>query len=125
VSHASTYAYTDANAAALGVSTLYYRLRQVDTEGTASMSPVRSVRLARGGIVLYPNPTTEQATLDLSSLTAGTYSVQIVDVTGRLLQQLTLQPGQPALDVRALAAGTYFVKVQGNGVNTVLPLQRR
>jgi len=42
-----------------GVATLYYRLRQVDLDGTFNYSPVRTVTLkgmAAAGLALYPSP---------------------------------------------------------------------
>ena len=134
VNHTSDYRYLDTHAAALATGTLYYRLRQVDNNGQSSIGPVRAVILGRAihaGIQLFPNPTTGQATLDLSSLPAGTYSAQVFDVTGRLVQQCLLQSGQtgqagqPVLDVRSLPAGSYFVQVRGGGISTVLPLLRQ
>jgi hypothetical protein len=122
------YAHTDAGAAALGVATLYYRLQSVDEEGAGTLSPVRAVRLPQvlaGALAIYPNPAADHATLDLRSLPAGTYSVQVFDATGRRMQQATYQPGQPVLDLRALPAGAYFVQVRGDGINTVLPLLRQ
>ena len=134
VNHASDYRYLDTHATALATGTLYYRLRQVDNNGQSSIGPVRAVSLGRAihaGMQLFPNPTTGQATLDLSSLPAGTYSAQVFDVTGRLVQQYLLQSGQtgqagqPVLDVRSLPAGSYFVQVRGGGISTVLPLLRQ
>ena len=129
VAHATAYRYTDAGAAALG-PILYYRLRQVDTDGQWNTGPVRTVRFGRpaanAGITVYPNPANDdKVTLDLSGLPAGTYAVQVLDVTGRRVLQGTYQPGLPVLNVRQLPAGAYFVQVQGGGINTVLPLLRR
>ena len=127
-SQPTNYTYTDAKAAALGTGPLYYRLRQVDIDGQWSTGPVRAVRFPRAGtagVVLFPNPGTGDVTLDLSSLPTGTYSVQVLDVTGRVLQRFTSQATQPVLDVRPLAAGTYFVQVQGAGISKVLPLMRQ
>ena len=128
VAHATAYRYTDAGAAALG-TTLYYRLRQVDNDGKWNMGPVRPVGFGRpaahAGITVYPNPAADKVTLDLSGLPAGTYAVQVLDATGRRVLQGTYQPGLPVLDVRQLPAGAYFVQVQGDGLNTVLPLLRQ
>jgi hypothetical protein len=123
---ASTYRYLDAGAGARA-GTLYYRLRQVDYDGRASLSPVQAVRFrpTEASLALYPNPTTGAATLDLRPLPAGDYTVQVFEATGRLVHQATCQPGQPLLPLGDLAAGTYFVKVQGNSFLKILPLSRQ
>ena len=124
----TNYTYADAGAVAMGVATLYYRLQAVDDEGVPTLSPVRAVQLPpalAGQLAIYPNPTADRATLDLRSLGAGTYLVQVLDATGRRMQQAMYQAGQPVLDLRALPAGAYFVQVRGEGINTVLPLLRQ
>ena len=116
---ASAYAFTDRNAAAIG-PLVYYRLHQVDADGTSSYSPVRAVAFAPAGslrLALYPNPTVEARTsLDLSLLPAtATYQVRLLDATGRSTRQWTLAGGQPQLlEVADLATGTYLVLVTGS-----------
>ncbi|GAB3859981.1 hypothetical protein GCM10028822_37410 [Hymenobacter terrigena] len=75
-------------------ATLYYRLRQVDLDGTFSYSPVRSIVLkgAVAGLSLYPNPTTGAATL--IGAQPGT-RVTVYDALGR-----------PVLTAPADATGT-------------------
>ncbi|MGI4884641.1 MAG: T9SS type A sorting domain-containing protein [Janthinobacterium lividum] len=127
VSSASDYRYADAGAAALG-GVLYYRLRQVDNDGAWSLTQpvaVRFRRAANAAVALFPNPTTGRVTLDLTSLPAGTYAVQVLDLTGRVVQHYQYQPGPQPLDVQSLATGTYFVRVQGGAVNAMLPLLRQ
>jgi hypothetical protein len=98
---------------------VYYRLRQVDLDGTATYSPVRPVRLgaadAAGQASLYPNPAQASTTLDLSALpAASSYQVQILDATGRQVQRLLLAGGQaPSLDLSPLAPGLLTVLVTG------------
>ncbi|OGX81605.1 T9SS type A sorting domain-containing protein [Hymenobacter coccineus] len=126
-STASSYRYTDAGAAALG-SVLYYRLRQVDNNRAWSLAQPVAVqfrRVANVAVALFPNPTTGRVTLDLTRLPAGTYTVQVLDLTGRVVQHYQYQPGAQPLDVQPLATGTYFVRVQGGGVNATLPLLRQ
>jgi hypothetical protein len=128
VTRSTDYRHVDAGAALLQTETVYYRLTQVDTDGKNHTGPIRSLALhsvANAGLVLFPNPTTGMTTLDLSTMPAGTYSVQVLDVTGRVLQQHTYQQGYQPLDLRQLPAGTYFVKVQGSGSTAVLPLIRQ
>jgi hypothetical protein len=124
---ATPYAFTDANAAKLG-SLLYYRLKQVDADGTATYSPVRTVSFtataaAEPAIALsvYPNPATAQTsavTLDLSTLPQGTYQATVLDATGRLVATCSVLGGvNKDLPVQALSPGVYLVQVRGNGLN--------
>jgi CshA-type fibril repeat protein len=109
-----SYGFVDEEARRFGAQ-LYYRLRQVDTDGEVAYSPVRTVQF--GGTVplaLYPNPARTSATLDLSGQPVGSCAVAIYDLTGRLLAQYALAGGQAhTLDVRALPSGIILVRVNG------------
>ncbi|WP_151086192.1 Ig-like domain-containing protein [Hymenobacter baengnokdamensis] len=118
VATGTSYQFTDRNAAAMS-KLVYYRLRQVDVNGTAAYSPVRVVSFvpdASSNLTLYPNPVASQGTaLDLSSLPAiTTYQVRLLDATGRTIRQWALAGGQPRpLAVNDLASGSYLVLVSG------------
>jgi uncharacterized repeat protein (TIGR01451 family) len=119
-SAASAYSLTDAGVAAKASGPVYYRLRQVDLDGSATYSPVRSVRFSASAaapvaLSLFPNPAQASTKLDLSQLPAtGSYQVLLLDATGRTVLSRTLAGGLPQpLDVQQLAAGTYHVLVTG------------
>ncbi|MGI4740184.1 MAG: lectin-like domain-containing protein [Janthinobacterium lividum] len=121
------YSFTDAGAGQLNAETVYYRLRQTDTNGTLTYSPVRSVHfaaVAKATATLYPNPSQGQTLLDLSSLPAGPYLVQVLDLTGRVLRTQNATTQTATLDLAGLPQGAYLVLVQGAGVRQALPLLR-
>lgn len=67
-------------------------------------------------ISVYPNPATTAtgATLDLTSLPAGTYQVQLLDMSGRTLDSYRLNGGRThRLNVQTLPTGAYVVRVVG------------
>jgi hypothetical protein len=116
---AHTYRFTDPNAAATG-TTVYYRLRQVDADGTSTYSPVRAVSFGEAAraasLALFPNPVADAGTtLDLSPLPAtATYQVRLLDATGRASRQWALPGGQAqVLDLAGLAPGSYLLLVSG------------
>ena len=90
---------------------IYYRLKQVDQDGTFSYSPVRSVRLSEAaeGLALFPNPATARTTL--TGAQPGTL-VQVFDALGRVVTSATADAtGTAALTLPAgLATGVYVVR---------------
>jgi hypothetical protein len=105
------YALTDAQLPA-GAPTLYYRLRQVDHDGTASYSPVRAVRVREQAatLALFPNPTATAATLTGASPGA---IVRVFDTLGRVVLTAEADANGTATlhwPAQSLAAGMYLVR---------------
>ncbi len=126
----TVYSLTDAGVAAKATGPVYYRLKQVDADGTVAYSPVQVVRftkLAAPVIALYPNPAVGSTQLDLSKLPAGTYQVSLVDMTGRTVLGLDLTAGiTHTVDLAPVASGTYVVRVSGKATDgTVVNLAKR
>ncbi len=97
------YAYLDA-AAPAGRS--YYRLRQIDQDGTAAHSPVQTVVLGGAGLALYPNPAPGAATL----VGAGAgMLVQVLDALGRAVATARADAAGTAR-LAGLAPGLYVVR---------------
>ncbi|MCB2409370.1 LamG-like jellyroll fold domain-containing protein [Hymenobacter lucidus] len=92
-----------------GAPVLYYRLRQVDIDGTATLSPVRAVSVSPAMLSVYPNPVTATATLTGALPGAA---VQVLDVRGRLVLTTVADAAGKALLVlpTALPAGVYVVR---------------
>jgi hypothetical protein len=108
----TNYSYLDANLPAR-TSLLYYRLRQVDADGSFSYSPVRTVAVSpAAGLALFPNPAHATATLKVAA-TAYDREVRLLDMRGREAARLLL-PARAAAAVLPLAglpAGVYAVRV--------------
>ncbi len=95
---------------------LYYRLRQVDIDGTESFSPVVTLAAiaAATTLAVYPNPAHDELTLP-----AVGELVQVFDLAGRVLQATTL-PASGKLSVALLSPGTYLLRVVLSGQPHVL-----
>ncbi len=116
----SSYTYQDQLAAQLTATTLYYRLRQVDLDGTVTLSPVQVVRwnpqaLSDQDLHYYPNPMHGQLTLDLTNWPVAPCVVQLLDLAGRShYRQVLSGGGIQQLAFPSLATGTYVLRVQGS-----------
>ncbi|AHJ97156.1 hypothetical protein Hsw_1561 [Hymenobacter swuensis DY53] len=105
------YQLLDPAVARYAISLVYYRLRQVDRDGTAAYSAVRTVAVsAQPGLALFPNPTTQAATL--TGAQPGTV-VTVFDAVGRQVLRATADAaGTAALVLPAgRATGVYVVRV--------------
>lgn len=113
------YDYLDASATALKAARRYYRLRQVDLDGTVNYSPVVALSRAAATAVTtadaYPNPFADQ----LSVALPGSYEPQAVAValttlTGKPVYAANLQLGaapQALAALPELAAGVYVLRL--------------
>ena len=96
---------------------LYYRLRQLDADGRATLSPVAV--LAAGptgaGFTLYPNPApaaTQAVTLGTTGASVSGYTVSLYSGLGQLLNSRVLSEADaaaPSIHTAGLPAGLYHV----------------
>ncbi|RSK46853.1 Ig-like domain-containing protein [Hymenobacter rigui] len=118
------YSLTDQNLGRYGRALIYYRLRQVDTDGTASFSGVQTVQVPRVAtdltVSVFPNPTADQLTIRLSNAYMGKAQGGLFDAQGRLVQELSHQlAAATSLDipvsVQHLPTGVYTLRLILNG----------
>ena len=102
-SSAHEYAFTDGHPQA---GQTYYRLRQVDADGSTSYSPIVAVKRTTDAAA-YPNPTAGSITLPASS---DPVRYRVLNSVGQ-----TLLSGQAAgtekLDLSSLPKGTFFLEL--------------
>jgi hypothetical protein len=127
IAEGSTYEFDDQTP---GQGMRYYRLRQVDFDGTFAYSHVVSVELQSSEsntISLSPNPATA-GTVQLTYQAAanGNVNTTVFNISGQqlLTQQHTVVEGANTIpmDLVDLKAGLYFVRVQGGGETSSLRL---
>ncbi|MEL6720523.1 MAG: lamin tail domain-containing protein [Bacteroidota bacterium] len=97
----------------------YYRLRQVDFDGTYAFSEtiVLANDIGRKEFHIYPNPTNGQTThLDYTTDQNGGLRLQITNLNGQLLlhQYFSVTKGVNSLplDLSTLSKGMYFISLQ-------------
>ena len=76
---------------------------------------------ATTGLNVFPNPTSDRATIVFNGTEGADFNLKMVDVTGRVLmsERGTAVDGlnQKDITVNHMAAGVYFVMIETNGIN--------
>ena len=70
-------------------------------------------------IAVFPNPASQKATLRINAKQNGNVTIQLQDVTGRILKSNSIDVAKGnqdiALDLKGYASGSYFVTIsEGN-----------
>lgn len=120
------YSQTDANA---WNGTTYYRLRQIDFNGVEKLyGPIStSCENDNNGMVVYPNPSQGNFTVDITSgEKIQDAEIQVLDVTGKLvsIQMINISEGmnQVYFNQNDLQMGSYFLRLVG-GTNSFKPIR--
>ncbi|WBA41132.1 T9SS type A sorting domain-containing protein [Hymenobacter canadensis] len=115
------YRFTDPGAARRG-SLQYYRLRQLDADGTATYSPVRTVAFAPppASLAVWPNPAHDSYTVLLTVARQQPATLTLYDAIGRKVSELRvlLQSGENRLPTQFAAgqpAGIYLFSTTLDG----------
>ena len=132
-SRANAYTLRHADAAHAGAPVLYYRLHQVDQDGTGSYSPVRTLAVGAGvgRPSAFPNPFADNLTVWLPAAPAGPALLVLRDATGReRLRQTTVLPAAGAQAVALagagqLPAGIYLLTIGTAGHTAQLKVSRQ
>lgn len=105
------YSLTD-NVPLTGVN--YYRLKQIDIDGSFKYSKVASVNFERPKqVIVFPNPVSDRLFISLPER-SNFSSVRIMDATGKLVLQKDISSSAIELDVRSLPKGWYVIQLTGD-----------
>ena len=70
-------------------------------------------------VKMYPNPTKGNFNIVIDDNVTGNIEVKIISVTGKVVQELTLNNGVNNMDISGMSSGMYLVNIQtDNGVST-------
>lgn len=110
----TNYRFVDANPFYGGT---YYRLKMFDLDGSYSYSKtiyIDFIATNEKGIFLYPNPARDRLTLSYHTNERSTFTLEIIDVLGRVVEQkqLSVEEGINNFDLNleTYTAGTYLLR---------------
>lgn len=114
----SAYQYDDTEANFTGPTTLYYRIKQTDLDGSFSYSPIVELNPLANTILemkLFPNPTSDYLTARLGGFSYEQYKYQVLTASGQIVQQGEFKGGEELeLNVKSLATGIYQLVISGH-----------
>ncbi len=99
--------------------TWYYRLRQVDLDGSFHYSPQVAASIEQIDLSLYPNPVQDKLRVDAT----GEWTLTLLDLNGRVIRQIT-GADREVVDVRDLSAGQYWAEFKGESGSRTIPLRK-
>ncbi|HTL07049.1 MAG TPA: T9SS type A sorting domain-containing protein [Chitinophagaceae bacterium] len=110
-----SYSFTDSKSLA---ATNYYRLKQVDKNGSFTLSKVITVRNDNytGGSLVYPNPVLASMSVTIDNEVKGKGQIAVYDVMGHTVKQASLSKSERLLStsiaMNDLVPGIYMVEVK-------------
>ena len=96
----------------------YYRLMQVDQDGSIHYSTVVSVNNNKGKWVIetYPNPVVDEMQLQVTGLEMGAMNIRIINQHGQLIRNISIEKHTEELSTRinlkTLPGGIYFLELR-------------
>lgn len=94
----------------------FYRLRQVDFNNNATLSPIQTVNFNKSlEVLIYPNPTTNEISIRLNEWDQQLKTTfKVLDINGAEVFTEEVKSITTLLDVAQLPIGTYFIQVTNN-----------
>jgi hypothetical protein len=123
----NTYNYSDDNLSSLNAATIFYRIEQVDEDGSAAYTDIKTVSLSSGVVVkTYPNPVKDNVSVSVGLPEASNVSIDITDASGKQLQLVQLAGAKGTnlsnISLAGYASGSYLIKVTSDSGTTTIPV---
>jgi hypothetical protein len=118
--HSQAYQFQDTKVQKLPTDKIYYRLKQVDLDGTIAVSPTMVLSVSTDDVLrmkVYPNPADKTQTifLDYTNETGEDIKLEVLNLNGQIVHQQIisgiLAPNDLRLELGHLTNGLYMVKL--------------
>lgn len=111
---ASNYEVIDAKPT-FGIN--YYRLKMVDNDGSSAYSKTVAIEWSKPNSkqwMVFPNPVKNKLYLTGNEDISGEKSVQVLDITGKIILKTTISQVRNGLSVNDLPNGSYILDIKDN-----------
>lgn len=118
----STYQFVDPQITQLPSDQFYYRIRQVDVDGSYAYSSVQELRLTDKAVKLWlrarPSPVSRVLSIDFRITGTSSPELEVISSMGQLVyaQSLNQQEGSIEISVVNWAEGVYYISMYGEDV---------
>ncbi len=104
---------------------LYYRLKQVDYDGTFTYSETISVTITSDDIIaaLFPNPVMDNFTVRFSENIRPNSQLEILSTSGILIKSYDIDISSKELDVSFLESGVYILRIKNSDFYTAASIK--
>ncbi|MEL6843120.1 MAG: T9SS type A sorting domain-containing protein, partial [Bacteroidota bacterium] len=120
------YLFDDPRAIYLPTEKLYYRIRQVDLDGSLSYSNTVAIQPDRAEVALNlflaPNPADQMVSILVQSGSEQVIQLSVMNALGQEVYREQIAQGRKQLDLQSWSAGIYYVRVENDFASTVKKL---
>ena len=104
----------------------YYRLKQIDLDGTVNYSKAIAVNFAKASTLnvnLFPNPAKDAFNITTENNATGEVNIQILNSMGETVYNQVVEAGLvQTIDIASFISGVYYVTVIAEGESKIIRL---
>ncbi len=86
-------------------------VQQVEYKDNGVISGSNDLAATKPKVLVSPNPTVDEAVIELKNFAPGSYTLRLLDVRGNMVSVQKLMPGSTVISLAEQASGTYFYQV--------------
>lgn len=122
-SNTKVYPYKDANIDKLNSNVFFYRVKQIDVNGSFKYSNIVRLNYDLKDVpksIVYPNPTQGLITVTIGDRKLLGTIATVLDVNGRVLQQVKITAQSQSFNFSSYTNGTYLIRLENKEVLRIL-----